>query len=339
MRTFAWMTFITGLLLSGIAGLYSVFGLAMIFAGAYRSVIALASILEVAKLVAVSWMYRYRHLTSRWVRAYFYMGIGVLMLITSMGIFGYLTRAHVTTESGVAVAELTLQEIASRESALRQQKDMLAAELSAVTAQSGQLVTQLGSAQRLAGTNGAVNVQRQTSARRQALITELSTVDARIADVQQERIRATADIQTATADVGPLRYVAQILYGTDDLQTIRKAVTWLTVLLMVVFDPMAIMLLIAANILFATIQVPAQAPAPAHESKRPTRTASRRLPTRHATRSVPAPSIATPKSATVEPSIMADNTNVTDVPQSLQPQYATNRYLAKQQPNVVVETP
>lgn len=336
MRTFAWITFLTGLLLSGIAGLYSVLGLAMIFAGAYRSVIVLASSLELTKLVAVSWMYRYRHLTSRWVRTYFYMGIGVLMLITSMGIFGYLTRAHVATESGVAVAELTLQEIATRESALRQQKDLLSVELSTISSQSGQLVTQLGSAQRLAGTNGAVNVQRQTSARRQALMAELTAVDASIATVQQERIRATSDIQTATADVGPLRYVAQILYGTDDLQTIRKAVTWLTILLMVVFDPMAIMLLIAANILFATTQNPPPAPV----SKRPPRTTARRLPTRLASRRVPTPSITTTESATVEPPIVADNnTNVTDVPQSLRPQYATNRYLAKQQPNVVVETP
>lgn len=335
MRTFAWITFLTGLLLSGIAGLYSVLGLAMIFAGAYRSVIALASILELTKLVSVSWMYRYRHLTSRWVRTYFYVGIGVLMLITSMGIFGYLTRAHVSTESGVAVAELTLREIASRESALRQQKDLLTTELSAVASQSGQLIAQLGTAQRLAGTNGAVNVQRQTSARRQALMTELTSVDTRIADVQQERIRATSDIQTATADVGPLRYVAQILYGTDDLQTIRKAVTWLTILLMVVFDPMAIMLLIAANILFATTQTPAPAPAP----KRPSRTTSRRLSTRQASRSVPTPSIATSEPTSPELSIMADNTNVSDVPQSLQPQYATNRYLAKHQSNIVVETP
>ena len=103
---------------------------------------------------------------------------------------------------------------------------------------------------------------------------------------------------------------------------------------MVVFDPMAIMLLIAANILFATTQNPAPAPT----TKRPSRTTTRRLPTRHASRSVPTPSIVTPESVTVEPSIMADNTNVTDVPQSLQPQYATNRYLAKQQPNIVVET-
>ena len=158
MRTFAWITFLTGLLLSSIAGFYSVIGLAMIFSGAFIPVVVLASTLEVSKLVAVSWMYRYRHLAGRWVRLYFYIATIVLMSVTSMGIFGYLTRAHVESESGFATAQLTLETIAQREQAAQEKRTMLSNELATLTTQANQLVSQLGQKERLAGTNGAVNV-------------------------------------------------------------------------------------------------------------------------------------------------------------------------------------
>jgi len=250
MKTFAWITFLTGLALSGLAAFFSVFGLALIYAGAFWPVVALATTLEVAKLVAVSWLYRYRHLAGRGVRTYFYTATLTLMLITSLGIFGFLTRAHVDTEGVAATAELTLQEVQQRETQLQQERDQLTTELKVLNDQSSQLVTQLGAAQRLRGTQGAVAVQRETAARRTALLAELKRVNTSLTAVQQERITTETTTNKATADIGPLRYVAQAVYGNDDLDTIRQAVVWLTALLMIVFDPMAVMLLVAANILF-----------------------------------------------------------------------------------------
>lgn len=265
MRIFAWITFLTGLLLSSIAGFYSVIGLAMIFSGAFMPVVILASTLELSKLVAVSWMYRYRHLAGRLIRVYFYAATIVLMCVTSMGIFGYLTRAHVESESGFATAQLTLNTITQREQAAQEKRALLNTELSSLTSQSNQLIAQLGQRERLSGTNGAVTVQRQTSARRQALLNELSEATRELEAIQRERINVTTETNKATADIGPLRYVAQAIYGTDDVTTVRKAVVWLTALLMIVFDPMAIMLLIAANILFThqptpVIQLPSRKP-------------------------------------------------------------------------------
>lgn len=254
MRLFAWLTFLTGIILSGIAAFFSVFGLALIYAGAFWPVVALASTLEIAKLVAVSWMYRFRHLAGRGIRTYFYFAVIMLMLITSLGIFGFLTRAHVETEGTAATAELTLQEVQARETQLKEQRDQINTELKVLNEQSSQLVTQLGAAQRLRGSSGAVAVQRENAARRTALLAELKQINTDLTAVQKERITTETTTNKATADIGPLRYVAQAVYGSDDLNTIRSAVVWLTAILMIVFDPMAVMLLIAANILFTQQQ-------------------------------------------------------------------------------------
>ena len=250
MRKFAWLTFITGLVLSGIAGYYSVVGLAMIFAGAYWSVVVLASILEVAKLVAVTWLYRYRFLAGRLLRMYFYGAVLVIFLVTSMGIFGYLTRAHAETEGALTEVSLTLDEINTREQSIKSQQTNLTNELTNINSQSNQLITQLGARERLTGTSGAVTVQRQTSLRKQAILAELKQSNTDLSTIQKERIAATTLTSQTTAEIGPLRYVAKAIYGTDDIDTIRKAVIFLTLILMVVFDPMALMLLIAANVLF-----------------------------------------------------------------------------------------
>lgn len=253
MRLFAWLTLLTGLTLSALAAFFSVFGLALIYAGAFWSIVLLAGTLELSKLVAVSWLYRYRHLAGRGVRSYFYLATLTLMLITSLGIFGFLTRAHVETEGATITAELTLQAVQQREAQLQTTRDQLLAELKILNDQSSQLVSQLGAAERLRGTQGAVAVQRDTATRRTALLAELKQTTADLTAVQQERITTETETNKATADIGPLRYVAQAVYGADDINTIRTAVVWLTVVLMLVFDPMAIMLLVAANMLFAQL--------------------------------------------------------------------------------------
>lgn len=359
MKKFAWLTFLTGLLLSGVAGFYSVVGLSMIFASAFWSVAALASILELAKIVSVTWMYRYRFLAGRTVTGYFYSAIILMMLITSMGIFGYLTRAHVGTDTVIMTSELTIAEIAQREAILTQQRTQLTEELGVATQQSNQLVSQLGKAERFIGASGAVRVQRETSARRETLLSDIKKINAELSTVQRERIAAQTSTATATADVGPLRYVARAIYGSDDLVTIRKAVIWLTVILMLVFDPLAVMLLIAANILFVeagrpkTVSHPETVPAPL-ETVTPDPPPNPRVRVRSSRHGEPRGSksaqtvpespaldILAPepqKSVPVDPIHGNLHTRVSDVPVPLlnpEDWFARNKYLATHAPSIV----
>lgn len=256
MKLYAYTTFFAGMLLSGIAAFFSVSGLAMIFAGSFKAVVVLATTLELAKLVSATWLFRYRQLASRPVRVYLYLATIVLMIITSLGIFGYLSRAHVDIEAGSTQAQLTLDEINQRESAIVSQKDQLTKELDSVTTQSDKLVEQLGASNRLTRENGAVQVQRENAKRRESILGRLEATNKQLTDIKRERIETQASVNKATADIGPLRYVASAIYGNESTETIRKAVIWLTILLMIVFDPMAIMLLIAANILFLKLAEP-----------------------------------------------------------------------------------
>ena len=249
-KLFAWITLLTGLSLSIVAAFYSIIGLSMVFAGAFWSVVILASVMEISKLVAVSWLYRFRHLASRSVKMYLFAATIVLMMITSLGIFGYLTRAHVSTENIVEKTQLELSVIQQTETSLNQRKQQLTDEVNALATQSTQLITQLGNASRFAGSSGAVRVQRETAARRETLLKSIDALNKDLSSVQQQRIAAQNTVNTVSADIGPLRYVAQAVYKKDDIATIRVAVVWLTGIIMTVFDPMAIMLLIAANILF-----------------------------------------------------------------------------------------
>lgn len=315
MKPFAWLTFLTGLTLSGLAAFFSVFGLALIYAGAFWPVVALASTLEVAKLVAVSWMYRYRHLASRGVRAYFYAATLTLMLITSLGIFGFLTRAHVETEGVAATAELTLNEVQQREAQLQQERDQINTELKVLNEQSSQLVSQLGAAQRLRGSAGAVAVQRENATRRTALLADLKRINADLSAAQKERITTETETNKATADIGPLRYVAQAVYGSDDLDTIRQAVVWLTALLMLVFDPMAIMLLLAANILFVQSASPVSTPVPVEPVIPPVISAPAPVPAPFVPVDAPTP-VPEVNPASLSPE---DVGRITDMPSSLRP--------------------
>ncbi len=254
MKFYAWLTFFTGLLLSSLAGFFSIVGLGMVFAGSFKSVVALGAALEVSKLVAVSWLYRFRHLASRSVRMYFYASVTLLMVITSIGIFGYLSRAHVDLETTSITAQLSIDEINQRESALLQEQKQLSTELSSISTQSDKLIEQLGASNRLTRENGAVQVQRETSKRKDEILKELKRINDQVSAVKTEKITKQAEFSKSTADIGPLRYVAQAVYGNDSIETIQRAIVWLILLLMVVFDPMAVMLLIASSILFKEIE-------------------------------------------------------------------------------------
>lgn len=254
MRLFAWITFLTGLLVSGMAGFYSVLGLAHIFTGAFWSIVILGSILELAKLVAVSWWYRYRHMVGYWVRAYFIFATIILMTITSMGIFGYLSRAQASTDVAIQQVELSLNSLQQRESLLQEQRASMTRELTTLTDQSSQLITGLSQAQRLSGSSGAVTVQRQLATRRADLQKNIDDINQSLVDLQQERISTQQATTQLTADIGPVRYVAQWWYGVENAETIRKSVVWLIIIMMIVFDPLAIMLLVAANVLFQHLQ-------------------------------------------------------------------------------------
>jgi len=262
LKTFPFLRFFCftiGLMLSAVAAFYSVTGLAYIFASVFWPIVIMGGILEAAKLAAASWIYRTWRVAPKILVAYLTVGVLLLMVITDIGIFGYLSRAYLEQQ-----APLTL--LASNNTAAERDADLareqyerdeavLTAFIEGDTANA--VIEELTAYARLTGANGAVEVlrsqneiQRELQANLQVSSAALSVAERAVAEVEQEA-------QVQRVDVGPLLFVAKAIYGNEDLSTMDTVVTAFILLILVVFDPMAIALLLAAQTA-SKVKVPAE---------------------------------------------------------------------------------
>jgi len=212
-----YLTFLAAFVLSSIAAYYSVIGLALIFAGAFWPVVIMGSSLEFAKLVTASWLYNNWKTAPALLKTYLTIAVVLLMLITSMGIFGFLAKSHIdsTLDAGVNSAEL--KTLNSQQKIAEQRLDYL--------------LKRAGNPE-----TASVQIDRQI----QQTQKELSTIN-------QKRLPLLKEENKLVADVGPIKYVADVFFGTED-GALDKAVRMVILVIMLVFDPLAVLLLIAGNI-------------------------------------------------------------------------------------------
>jgi len=213
----ALLPFIIAIALSAIAAFYSVIGLAQIFPGSFWPIILMGSVLEAAKLVTVSWLYNNWSVTVRAMRYYFCIAIVLLMAITSMGIFGYLSRAHIESNIVVGANTVQLKTIETQEKIARDRLDYLLARAKDPSTASNKLDKQI----------------QET----QAELTRLT----------KEKSPLMAEENKLTAEIGPIKYIAEIFYDRNDTGFIDKAVRLVIFTIIIVFDPLAVLLLIASN--------------------------------------------------------------------------------------------
>ena len=242
------MFFIALLLLSAlsvsvVAGWFSIVGLMAIFPAAATAILAMGVVLEVAKLVTASWLYRYWQTTTILLKTYFTSAVIILSVITSMGIFGFLSKAHL--EQTVSTGDNTLQ--VARLDRLIENEERRITDAQTVLDQLDETVQTLIDYDRIRGEDGAVVTrERQTEERNELNViidAALSEID-RISD--DKLILETEQLQIEV-EVGPILYVAEMIYGNTDKATIDKAVRGVIILLIIVFDPLAILLVVATN--------------------------------------------------------------------------------------------
>lgn len=213
------LTFVAAFLLSAMAAYYSVLGLALIFAGAFWPVIAMGSALEFAKLVTASWLYNNWQKTNILLKSYLTAAVVILMFITSMGIFGFLAKSHIdsTLDAGANSAEL--KTLNAQQKVAEQRLDYLLKRAGNPETASTQIDRQIQSTQK------------------------------ELADINKKRLPLLKEENKLVADVGPIKYVADIFFGSGD-GALDKAVRLVIFTIMLVFDPLAVLLLIAGNISF-----------------------------------------------------------------------------------------
>jgi hypothetical protein len=238
------LPFLTAIALSIVAAYYSVIGLAQIFPGSYWPIIIMGSVLEVSKLVTVSWLYNNWNVSVRMMRYYFLVAVILLMAITSMGIFGYLSKAHI--EHSTSLAPLLEKEFIYEEKikTLKETIENNRKNLTQLDAAVDQIMV------RSADEKGAErsNQIRKTQQKERTRITdEIDGSQKAIQKIIEEKSPVSLEIRKAESDFGPIKYVAEVVYGTHDRDIIDKAVRLVIFIIIVVFDPLAILLLIAAN--------------------------------------------------------------------------------------------
>jgi hypothetical protein len=241
------------LCLSSVAAYFSVLGLAAIFAASAVSVMVMAGVLEATKVITAAWLHLHWHDLSRTIKTYLTIAVVLLMGITSMGIFGYLSKAHI--EQQVKIDTTVGQKMALLDLQIDDKKKEVSdydAQVSALDASNQKTV---GLSTKSSDARKAMDKVGDTAKSRKVLIDERKLVQTELAQLQADRVKAQGEADIMNAEVGPIKYIADRIYGKADRDQLEKAVFWLIMILVICFDPLAIALVIGTNIRFKQPEV------------------------------------------------------------------------------------
>jgi hypothetical protein len=243
----AYLALLSGLVITVVAEYYSILGLTAIFSAAVIPVIIMGIALGIGKITATLWLKQNWDISPWSIRVYLLSAIAVLMLITSMGIFGFLSKAHSDQNliSGDAIAK-----IAVYDEKIRIEKENIDASRNALTQMDAQVNERLSRSSNEQGAERAVQIRKQQQAERTRIQKDILTSQSNIGRLSEERAPLAADVRKIEAEVGPIKYIAQFVYGETDQTLLEKAVTWVIIILIVVFDPLAVILLLSSQISF-----------------------------------------------------------------------------------------
>ena len=239
------LMFFCALALSASAAWYSIIGLTAIFAAAKIPIIIMGATLEVSKLVVASWLYRNWKEIPFLMKTYLTGALLVLMFLTSMGIFGFLSKSHAdqSMNSGDVIAQIEMleQKIQIEQSKIDSAKTTL-------TQLDAQVNEMIGRSTSTSAINRSITIRKQQDKERSMLIESIQESQTKINGFSEELIPYKAQNRQLEAEVGPIKYIAALIYGENpDENLLEKAIRWVILLIVGVFDPLAVVMLIAAN--------------------------------------------------------------------------------------------
>ena len=237
------IVFFSAISISVIAAGYSIMGLATLFAGAVIPIIAMGSALEVGKLVAASWLYNnWRNpLVPKSIKAYLTGAVIVLIFITSMGIFGFLSKAHLDQVQPVSSNNIKIELIDKQ---ITQQQIIIDRSQKTLD----QLDKALDKYIDMEYVTRGLKERKKQEEERNLLTTAINNASDKIGELTLQKSELALEQDKIEAEVGPIKYIAELIYGENAKDHFDKAVRWVIIVLIFVFDPLAVLLLIAANI-------------------------------------------------------------------------------------------
>ena len=240
---FTLLTFLSAISISVIAAGYSIMGLATLFSGAVVPIIAMGTALEVGKLVSASWLYQNwsNKSVSKFLKAYLFSAVVILIFITSMGIFGFLSKAHLDqvkpTSSNAIKIELLDSKIKTQQNRIERSQNTL-----------NQLDKALDVYIEKEFVTRGLKERKKQEPERLALNEEITDASNILGELMLEKNTLKIEQDKIDAEVGPLKYVAELIYGKNAQDHFDEAVRLVIIVLVFVFDPLAVLLLISANI-------------------------------------------------------------------------------------------
>ena len=234
------LTFVTSLAIAAVAAWYSIIGLTAIFAAAVIPIIIMGMVLEIGKLVAAAWVYNHWRETSILLRTYLVSAIVVLMLITSMGIYGFLSKSHI--DAGINTGEISVKiervdnRIKSEQRQIdRAEKNILEMDITLEKTEYGFF------------DDSRLEERKRQSAEREQLNSIITKSENSIDDLLDKKSEYELEVKNFEVEVGPIKYIAALIYGDEAKNYLDNTVRYVILLLIFVFDPLAVLLLISAN--------------------------------------------------------------------------------------------
>ena len=250
-----YIALLTALSISGVAAYYSIYGLTAIFSGVFWPIVIMGSVLEVGKIVSTVWLHTYWHHLKLSLKAYMSLAVVILMFITSMGIFGFLSKAHIEVTSQAGGGDLLIQQV-DQNIAIEQQR---IADARKVMAQMDDAVAALlkgsgANAERdnnrtAAMTTQATKLRDSQKKERESLNASIDTANNRIAELSRQKLKLNQEQLKMEAEVGPIKYIAQLIYDDGaSKDMMERAVRWVIIVIVAVFDPLAVSMVLGVTI-------------------------------------------------------------------------------------------
>lgn len=244
------ITFLSAISISVVAAFYSIVGLMAIFTGAALEIAVMGGVLEVGKLVTASWLYQNwkNKLVGFALKTYLFIAVIILIFITSIGIFGFLSKAHLEqvnpTNNNVLQIEQIDKQIAFEEKQIARAQNTL-----------DRLDAALDKYIDMEYVSRGLKERQKQEPERNALNLSISESNNKIIQLNDQKYALEKEVLILEADVGPLKYIAELIYGDSAKDMLDHAVRGLIIIFIFVFDPLAVLLLVSANVSFRTAKL------------------------------------------------------------------------------------
>jgi len=240
-----YLLFAVALSLSAVAAYYAVAGLVAIFAAAAIPIMIMGSLLEASKLVVASWLYRNWVEIPKLFKVYFLTALITLMLLTSMGIFGFLSKAHL--DQAIPTGDVSAK-LALIDEKIKTEKENINASRKELTQLDAQVDQTLSRTTEASGADRSIAIRRGQQKDRARILNEIGTAQTKISKLNEERAPIASEVRKVEAEVGPIKYIAALIYGDNpETDVLEKSVRWVIIMIVLVFDPLAVLMLVAAN--------------------------------------------------------------------------------------------